>query len=119
VRSLVLPQPDEPRLRAAARVLAADPVGGTLGGAAAAAGTSGRTLSRLVRDRLGLTFPQWRTRLRLARSLLLLADGVPVTATAHRCGWRNASGYTAAFRTVFGTTPGHHQRSAPARATAG
>jgi AraC-like DNA-binding protein len=111
VRSLVLPQPDEERLRAAGRALAADPVGGTVGAAAAAAGTSARTLSRLVRERLGLTFPQWRTRLRLAQSLLLLADGVPVTATAHRCGWRNASGYTAAFRAVFGTTPGRYQRS--------
>jgi AraC-like DNA-binding protein len=111
VRSLVLPQPDEPRLRAAGRALAADPVGGTVGAVAAAAGASERTLSRLVRERLGLTFPQWRTRLRLAQSLLLLADGVPVTTTAHRCGWRNASGYTAAFRAVFGTTPGRYQRS--------
>ena len=111
VRSLVLPQPDEPRLRAAGRALAADPVGGTVGASAAAAGTSERTLSRLVREHLGLTFPQWRTRLRLAQSLLLLADGVPVTVTAHRCGWRNASGYTAAFRAVFGTTPGRYQRS--------
>jgi AraC-like DNA-binding protein len=111
VRSLVLPQPGEPRLRAAGRALAADPVGGTVGASAAAAGTSERTLSRLVREHLGLTFPQWRTRLRLAQSLLLLADGVPVTVTAHRCGWRNASGYTAAFRAVFGTTPGRYQRS--------
>jgi AraC-like DNA-binding protein len=110
-RSLVLPQPTEPRLVAAARALSADPSAATLSGAATAARTSERTLTRLVRDQLGLSFPQWRTQLRLAQSLLLLADGQTVSATAHRCGWRNASGFTAAFRAAFGTTPGRYQRS--------
>ncbi len=110
-RALVLPQPTEARLVAAARALSADPAATTLAGAAAAARTSERTLTRLVRDHLGLSFPQWRTQLRLAQSLLLLADGQTVSATAHRCGWRNASGFTTAFRAALGTTPGRYQHS--------
>ncbi|HKT00812.1 MAG TPA: helix-turn-helix domain-containing protein, partial [Rugosimonospora sp.] len=104
-------------LVSAARALAADPAAATLAGTATAARTSQRTLTRLVRHEVGMTFPQWRTQLRLAQSLLLLADGHTVTATAHRCGWRNASGYTAAFRAALGTTPARYQRSlsGPAR----
>ncbi|WP_268958810.1 helix-turn-helix domain-containing protein [Nonomuraea aridisoli] len=50
-----------------------------------------RTLARPFRADLGMTFPQWRTRLRLHRALILLADGVPVTAVAHRCRWGDRS----------------------------
>lgn len=109
--ALVLPEPADPRLRAASRALRADPVGMDARELAGAAGVSERTLSRLTRGRLGLSVPQWRAQHRLAASLELLTDGHSVTGTAHRCGWRNASSFVAAFRAVFGVTPGAYQRS--------
>ncbi|SDX80641.1 AraC-type DNA-binding protein [Modestobacter sp. DSM 44400] len=110
---LTLPQPGDPRLMTVADRLEADPAAEhSLAILTAAAGTSPRTLTRLIDRELGLTLPQWRTQLRLAHSLLLLADGQPVTTTAHRCGWRNASSYITAFRTLFDTAPAADQRSA-------
>lgn len=111
--TLALPRPTDPRLAAAADALAADPAGATLASLATAAAVSARTLTRLVADRLGLTVPYWRSQYRLAASLLLLTDGATVTDTAHRCGWRNASAYIAAFRAAFGTTPATYQRTLP------
>ncbi|WP_242001980.1 hypothetical protein [Kribbella steppae] len=34
-----------------------------------------------------MTFPQWRTQLRLHTALRLLAGGDSVTRVAHQCGW--------------------------------
>lgn len=104
---LHLPAPDDPRLAAVCASLRRDPADGrTLARLAAEAGTSERTLARLCRRELGMSFPQWRTQLRLHQALLLLADGVPVTAVAHRCGWASASAFIDVFRRAFGHTPG-------------
>jgi AraC-like DNA-binding protein len=40
----------------------------------------------------------------------MLADGLPVTTVAHRCGWSSASAFIDVFRRSFGCTPGTHQR---------
>ena len=69
-------------------------------------GASERTLSRLLRDELGLTYPQWRTSVRLHRALILLAEGAGVTEVAHRCGWATPSAFIDAYRRVLGHTPG-------------
>jgi AraC-like DNA-binding protein len=112
---LVLPQPSDPRLCAVADLLEADPQAEhDLPALAAAAGVAPRTLTRLIGAELGQSLPQWRTQLRLAHSLLLLADGQSVTSTAHKCGWLSASGYIAAFRAAFDTTPAAYQRSVAA-----
>lgn len=104
---LHLPTPRDPRLAAACDALRRDPSDGrTLARLAAGAGSSERTLSRLFRAELGMTFPQWRTQLRLHHALLLLAEDVPVTTVAHRCGWASASAFIEVFRTSFGYTPG-------------
>ncbi|RVX39539.1 AraC family transcriptional regulator [Nonomuraea polychroma] len=104
---LHLPAPEDPRLAAVCAILHRDPAdGSTLARLAAHAGTSERTLARLCRRELGMSFPQWRTQLRLHHALLLLADGVPVTAVAHRCGWASASAFIDVFRRAFGYTPG-------------
>lgn len=102
-----LPAPGDPRLAAVCAILHRDPADGrTLARLAAEAGTSERTLARLCRRELGMSFPQWRTQLRLHHALLLLADGAPVTAVAHRCGWASASAFIDVFRRAFGYTPG-------------
>jgi AraC-like DNA-binding protein/mannose-6-phosphate isomerase-like protein (cupin superfamily) len=104
---LCLPTAKDSRLAAVCAALHQDPAdGGTLAQLAARAGTSDRTLARLFRAELGMSFPQWRTQLRLHHALLLLADGTPVTAVAHRCGWASASAFIDVFRRAFGYTPG-------------
>ncbi|MEV4111842.1 helix-turn-helix transcriptional regulator [Nonomuraea sp. NPDC049695] len=104
---LHLPTAQDPRLAAVCAILHRDPADSrTLAQLAARVGTSDRTLARLCRRELGMSFPQWRTQLRLHHALLLLADGVPVTAVAHRCGWASASAFIDVFRRAFGYTPG-------------
>lgn len=71
-----------------------------------AVGAGDRTLFRLFRSDLGMTFPQWRTQLRLHCALLLLADRAPVTAVAHACGWASVGAFIDSFRRTFGHTPG-------------
>ncbi|WP_158879468.1 AraC family transcriptional regulator [Amycolatopsis anabasis] len=108
---LHLPEARDPRLAAICALLREDPADNrTLAELGAATGASDRTLSRLCRAELGMTFPQWRTQLRLQRALFLLAEDVPVTAVAHRCGWASTSAFIDVFRTAFGHTPGAHNR---------
>lgn len=104
-----LPAPHDPRLRAVCDLLRADPADArSLSALGREVGAAERTLSRLFRRELGMTFPQWRTRLRLYTALQMLADDVPVTVVAHRCGWASASAFIDVFRRAFGHTPGSH-----------
>ncbi|GAA5066945.1 helix-turn-helix transcriptional regulator [Nocardia callitridis] len=107
-----LPTPTEPRLKAVCELLhhnCADPR--TLAQLGAATGAGERTLSRLFHTDLGMSFPQWRTQLRLYHALRLLADDLPVTAVAHRCGWSSTSTFIDVFRRAFGYTPGTYRTS--------
>ncbi|WP_190108747.1 helix-turn-helix transcriptional regulator [Streptomyces cinnamoneus] len=108
---LQLPSPTDPRLRAVCDLLHHDPADPrTLAALGNHVGAGERTLSRLFRRELGMTFPQWRTQLRLYHALRMLADDEPVTAVAHRCGWSSASAFIDVFRRAFGCTPGAHSR---------
>ncbi|MFC8593127.1 AraC family transcriptional regulator [Streptomyces atroolivaceus] len=106
---LHLPTPTAPLLRTLCASLQADPSDGrTLAELGREVGASGRTLSRLFRSDLGMTFPQWRTQVRLHRALVLLTERTPVTAVAHQCGWSSTSAFIDVFRRTFGHTPGSH-----------
>jgi len=106
---LHLPMPASPLLRTLCDILQADPADSrTLAELGRQVGASDRTLSRLFRSDIGMTFPQWRTQLRLQRALVLLAEKTPVTAVAHRCGWASTSAFIDVFRRTFGHTPGSH-----------
>ncbi|MFI5916753.1 AraC family transcriptional regulator [Dactylosporangium sp. NPDC051541] len=106
---LHLPEPRDDRLRAVARILDADPAdSSSLAVLGRSVGAGARTLSRLFHDELGMTFYEWRTQLRVAHALVLLAEGHDTTRVAHACGWANPSGFIAAFSAIVGTTPGRH-----------
>jgi AraC-like DNA-binding protein len=106
-----LPTPSDPRVRAVCNLLLDDPADGrTLAELGRQVGAGDRTLSRRFRTDLGMTFPQWRTQLRLYHALHLLADDESVTTVAHRCGWSSTSAFIDAYRRAFGDTPGNHRR---------
>ncbi|QMU77675.1 helix-turn-helix transcriptional regulator [Streptacidiphilus sp. PB12-B1b] len=108
---LCLPSPADDRLRHVHALLSEDPADQrTLAELGAAVGASERTLSRLFRSETAMSFPQWRTQLRLHHSLTLLAAGRPVTAVATACGYSSSSAFIEAFRHAFGSTPGKYRR---------
>ncbi|GAB3305733.1 helix-turn-helix domain-containing protein [Epidermidibacterium keratini] len=102
---LHLPRPRDERLVEIAALIEADP-GRDLAAYSREVGASTRTVARLCRDELGMTFPQWRTQLRLGMALRLLADGLSVTSTAARCGWQTTSAFIDVFGRHLGYTPG-------------
>ncbi|MEV0285710.1 MULTISPECIES: helix-turn-helix transcriptional regulator [unclassified Kribbella] len=106
-RPTYLPTPRDPRLAAVCQLLQDDPADNrTLTELGREIGASERTLSRLCKTDLGMTFPQWRTELRLHLALRLLAGGDSVTRVAHQCGWASTSAFIDTFRRAFGHTPG-------------
>jgi AraC-like DNA-binding protein len=115
---LRLPEPRDDRLQAIARILSEDPADNrSLAELGRAIGAGTRTLSRLLRGELGMTFYEWRTQLRVYHALVLLADGHDITQTAYACGWANPSSFIEAFTNVIGTTPGRY-RGRPASPSA-
>ncbi|MGK5637470.1 AraC family transcriptional regulator [Streptomyces sp. URMC 126] len=109
---LHVPTARDPRLAAVCAALHADPADPrTLAQLGAEAGVSDRTLTR--RTELGMSFPQWRTQLRLHHALRLLAEGASVSTVAHRCGWASSSAFIDVFRRAFGHTPGAHRTRFP------
>lgn len=109
-----LPMPREPRLAAIGDIFDARPADArTLADLGRAVGASPRTLTRLFREETGMTFPQWRTQLRLQHALQLLGAGESVSAVAAECGWSSASAFIDVFRRSFGQTPGRRVVTGP------
>ncbi|MBA1205072.1 AraC family transcriptional regulator [Pseudomonas capeferrum] len=102
-----LPLPRHPGLLALCNQLIAAPdQTPTLQQWARQLGCSEKTLMRLFQRETGLSFRTWRQRMRLLSSLALLEAGVRVTEAALGCGYDSTSAYIAAFRQLFGFTPG-------------
>ncbi|MBY8856995.1 helix-turn-helix transcriptional regulator [Nocardia sp. CA2R105] len=107
---LQLPEPLDDRLRAVARLLYETPSDNrSLAELGRTVGAGARTLSRLFRNELGMSFYEWRTQVRIHHALVLLAHGHDITHVAHACGWANPSGFIAAFTGIVGTTPGRYR----------
>ncbi|MEE6178139.1 AraC family transcriptional regulator [Mycobacterium sp. 050134] len=101
------PTPVDDRLRRACALIAEnlrEPL--TLQQIGHRVGAGQRTLSRLFGVELGMTFPQWRTQLRLQHALVLLAERRDVTSVASECGWATSSAFIDTYRRAFGHTPG-------------
>lgn len=99
--------PTDPRVRAVAERLLADPADQReLTVWADHLHTGVRTLSRLFRAQTGLSFSAWRTQVRIRAAIHLLGKGTTVNATARAVGYRRPSAFISAFRRVTGQTPG-------------
>jgi len=110
---LALPMPRDARARRVADALRAAPGDGRdLAAHGAATGASARTLARLFRWETGMSFAQWRQRLRLAEALAVLAAGGSRAAAMRAAGYASGPAFGAAFRAAFGRPPGEMRRPA-------
>ncbi len=101
-----LKTPSDPRAARVAAMLEAEPASDEpLGAIAKRAGASTRTIERLFRAEAGVSFQQWRQRLRLIHALRLLAAGDSVTNVALEVGYSSTSAFIAMFRRELHTTP--------------
>jgi len=102
-----LPLPRHPRLLELCNELIENPSQLiTLQDWAVRLGASEKTLMRLFQRETGLSFRGWRQRARLLSSLGALENGDSVTNTALACGYDSTSAFIAAFKGLFGFTPG-------------
>jgi AraC-like DNA-binding protein/quercetin dioxygenase-like cupin family protein len=99
-RRLAVPMPRDPRA-----LLDNSSVDHDLDRWADAAGASRRTLARLFRSETGLSFSEWRARLRAIDGLARLADGASVAETAASVGYASPSAFTAMIRRTLGDPP--------------
>ncbi len=106
---LVLPLPSDPRARAVAvRVLAEPGDDAALAHLTRGAGVSARTAERLFMKETGLSFGRWRQQARLQLAVRRLADGAAVTTVALECGYDSVSAFVVMFKRALGTTPGRY-----------
>lgn len=92
-------------LRATAHLNRHPHEGTTLPEISVLAGASPRTLERLFRQETGLTFRQWRSRLRLLLAIERLNLGQSSSEIALSLGYRTASAFVSAFHQQFGAPP--------------
>ncbi|MCM3924815.1 AraC family transcriptional regulator [Frankia sp. AiPs1] len=106
-RDIQVAMPADPRVRAIAERLIADPADQRELAAWADHVHAGvRTLSRLFAAETGLSFTGWRTQVRIRAAIGLLANGATVNVTARAVGYRKPSAFINAFRRATGQTPG-------------
>ena len=74
-------------------------------------GASARTIERVFRSELGVSFGRWQKQLRLIHGLSRLAAGDSVTSAALEAGYASVSAFILAFRQHFGVTPGSYLRA--------
>ena len=104
--SLHVALPRDSRLQRLCAELLADPSDRrTLDEWSEIAGASSRTLARLFKRDLGMSFNRWRQRIRFHSALEALSCGDSISRVAQRHGYRSASAFSAAFGKVMGTPP--------------
>ncbi|MBI3144547.1 MAG: helix-turn-helix transcriptional regulator [Pseudogulbenkiania sp.] len=69
-----------------------------------------RTLSRRCHRDLGMSFSEWRQRLKVVQAIALLEAGRTVQAIALELGYSNASAFIAMFQRLMGLTPEEYRR---------
>ncbi|KVD98899.1 MULTISPECIES: AraC family transcriptional regulator [Burkholderia] len=103
---LAVPMPDEKRLRLLCESVLAHPAHAeSLEHWASEVGASTRTISRLFKQELGVSFSQWRQQALLARAIPLLNQGRPLSHIARELGYQSQSAFSAMFRRAFGESP--------------
>ena len=101
--SLTLPLPRDPRLRRVCEALLQNPGSPVdLDGWAQRVGASRRTLTRGFRAETGMSFGDWRARLRVVRAMALASDGHPPHQIARAVGYADLRALRAVARRILG-----------------
>ena len=101
-----VPLPADKRLRQLCESLLRNPANrATLAERAETIGASERTVARLFRDQLGMSWQQWRQQAVLAHALPLLARGMAVSQVASASGYATDSAFCAMFKAATGKSP--------------
>ena len=108
-RSLGLRQPTGKTMCHAATLMTSrDPRAATVSSLARAVGAGTRTFERQFFAETGMTPGRWRQHQAMLAGLESLAGGAAVKSVAEQAGYRTASAFIAAFRKIFGATPGNY-----------
>ncbi|WP_246333270.1 AraC family transcriptional regulator [Aureimonas mangrovi] len=100
--AFALPEPADRRLQLLCREISADPaIDLDIDGWANRIGMSRRTMTRHFRTETGMSFAEWRRRLRVAHVLRLKAEGGRLEEIAARVGYRSVSALRAVLREAF------------------
>jgi AraC-like DNA-binding protein len=103
---LQLPNPSDPRaLRIVAALLGHPADRRSLARLCKLAGAGKRTVERLFKEEVGMTFGKWRQQLRLMHAMRLLAEGAKVSHAAMEAGYGSPSAFISMFKRTLGTTP--------------
>lgn len=101
-----LQAPLDPRVQAVVAWVAQDPDQRvTLDAAAGIAKLSASRLSHLFVEQTGLSFKTYLLWVRLTRAVVLMAEGVTLTAAAHGAGFSDSAHFSRTFRRMFGIAP--------------
>ena len=68
-------------------------------------------LCRVYKREQGTTVNAYLTKVRIDRSKVMLAEGVPIAETARLCGFSDQSYFTKVFRQLEGTTPLRYKKN--------
>ncbi|WP_394790795.1 helix-turn-helix domain-containing protein [Rhodoferax sp.] len=110
-----LPTSDDPLLAPVLQALEQNPGDNrSLPEIASAAHTTERTLLRRFQRDLGMSFVEWRQRMRVVKSMPLLEAGQTVETIALDLGYGSASAFISMFRKLMGVTPDEFRRGAGA-----
>lgn len=106
-----LPLPEDPRLAQLATLLLENPDDKrTLEQWAVKIGATSRTLNRLCHKEMGMSFRDWRQRMRMLEAVQQLEAGESVTSVSLSLGYNSASAFINRFRQLLGVTPGEYLR---------
>lgn len=109
VEMLNFPMPSDPRLRKIANAMLADPSERlTISEWGRWAGTSERTLARLLQRDAGMSFGRWRQQMHVLLALQRLAEGLAVQTVAADLGYESASAFINMFRKMLGKPPARY-----------
>lgn len=106
-----LPASGDPALSKVLDLLDANPGDSrTLPELARAANTTERTLMRRCQRDLGMTFAEWRQRLRAVKAMAMLEQGTTVETIAFDLGYASSSAFITMFRRLTGETPDEYRK---------
>ncbi|MCC7596507.1 helix-turn-helix transcriptional regulator [Janthinobacterium sp. FW305-129] len=106
-----LPSSDDPMLGKVLAMLDSNPGDDRpLAALAQAVNTTERTLMRRCQRDLGMSFAQWRARLRVIKAMAMLETGQTVESIAFDLAYASSSAFITMFRKVTGETPDEYRR---------